>query len=56
MGSPRVPIDFNEDMVEIENNLYLGNLETACNGQYLRKFKIKKVLSPKLFGRSHSRK
>ena len=45
MGSPTVPIDFNQDMVQIENNLYLANLETACNGQYLNKFKIKKVVS-----------
>ena len=43
MENPLVPID--EDINEIEDHLYLGNLETACNTELIKKYKIKKLLS-----------
>lgn len=43
MENPTVPID--EDINEIEDHLFLSNLETACNTELLKKYKIKKVLS-----------
>ncbi len=35
----------NEDINEIETNLYLGNLETALNKKIMKKYKIKRILS-----------
>ena len=43
MENPLVPMD--EDMNEIEDHLFLGNLETACNTELLRKYRITKLLS-----------